>query len=103
MAKTFTYIIDNVLIHYAHVHYYVEAPEDFEDWFRDLLVPWLRRRSLTGQGLVVLGRCPSVEWRREGWATSYQDFLSDDSVVAQFDRSEDPPLARPTYVAPGPW
>ena len=93
-----TFIIDNGLMYSCRTLYFVEAPEDFELWFRDSLVSWLKDHELTGDKSKIVGVCDSVTWRACDMSTmTYQVFLSDSLRVEDFDYSETPPEPRPTY------
>jgi len=93
-----TYIIDNGQMYSSHALYFVEAPEDFAEWLRDVLVPWLERAKLPGERLRVLGTCQSVAWLEVARSSmSYQFFLVDDTVVGDYDYDASPPARRPLY------
>ena len=92
------FIIDNGLRYSGHALYFVEAPEDFGEWFMQTLVPWLRSGSMPGAEMHILGTCESVHWLVEHWkAMTFHDFLNDDSAITEFNYDESPPQSRPHY------
>jgi hypothetical protein len=91
-----TYIIDNGLSSTRRVVYFVEAPEDFGEWFTSILCPWLKSHDVEiSYFWWVAGICSEVEWTSDRSSTPFQEFL--DEEISAFDYTESPPTPRPKY------
>jgi|SRR5271157_2127054 len=92
-----TYVIDNGLRYSSKALYFVEAPSDFGKWFNGVLLPWLRRNSMRGDSLSIIGTSHSITWINGQTTMPYHVFLEDDSVIDQYNYDESPWERRPLY------
>jgi hypothetical protein len=71
------YIIDGGF--YEPVPSFVEAPEDFRDWWNTVMQPWMDEKSGYPCGWELLGVTESIEWFSDdsSWARkSVVEFLA---------------------------
>lgn len=90
------YIIDNGLDYSEHCYYFVEAPEDFGEWFMGDLMPWYQARDMIDSRMKIVASTPVITWRDKNATVGYEDFLGEDGNLNGYDL-EDPPTRRPTY------
>jgi hypothetical protein len=92
------YLIDNGMIYSSKTLYFVEAPEDFKDWFEGILLSWLKQHSMRGEDMKIVGRCTNLGFSDAGYKTmTVKEFLEDDMIVESPDYGESPPEPRPRY------
>jgi hypothetical protein len=93
------YIVDNGQDYSDHRMYFVEAPQDFGQWWREKFEPWAKLPSDWRYGvcdLSIVGVAPSVDWWHGG---SYPvvDWLREHIASDDWCETEEGETPRPRY------
>lgn len=83
------YIIDNGESYSDHGIYFVDAPRDFEKWWKDEYLPW---QESNYRSWKILGCAKSVDW----WSGGCQTV--DEFLKSELRRWEHDDNQRPLYM-----
>lgn len=92
------YVIDNGASCSDHRLYFVEAPEDFGEWWGSILLPWLAAADELGARMKIVATSPKIEWREKASTLAVDEFFDEcDYQIPEWCYDTTPPRHRPVY------